>query len=88
MKHIKNLTTFFFMFILQIVLTITGWFVVPIGMLFMEHFQPLNITSRYKRQKRFKWKWFDNIFGNKEELPKFYRYSFTVSINPFKRFEK
>ena len=67
MKHIKNLTTFFFMFILQIVLTITGWFVVPIGMLFMETFQPLNLTSRYKWQKRFKWKWFDSIFGNKED---------------------
>jgi len=55
-------------FIFQLFMTILGWFLIPIGMLFMEPFTPTNAGSRdYDFQKRFKWKWFDAIWGNSED---------------------
>jgi len=68
MIHIWNIAKFLVMFIFQLVITIIGWFVVPIGMLWMEEFRPTNAGSKdMPFQKRFKWKWFDAIFGNIED---------------------
>jgi len=68
MIHIWNIAKFLVMFIFQLIMTIIGWFVIPIGMLWMEEYVPSNRTSvLVPNQKRFKWKWFDAIWGNSED---------------------
>ena len=56
------------LFLFQLVVTILGWVLVPLGMLFMEPFKPTNAGSKdYKFQKKFKWRLFDAIYGNSED---------------------
>lgn len=55
------------MFIFQLLITVVGVAVVPIGMTRMRWFSPEHKTSHGSFQREFKWKWFDNIFGNHED---------------------
>jgi len=65
--HMVNVIKFLVMFIVQLVITVIGYFLVPIFMSRMESFTPTNKTSRYPWQKKFKDKWVDAIWGNNED---------------------
>jgi len=53
------------MFIFQLLVTVIGWFLIPLFMIRQEEFDCTNEASRPNR--RFKDKWFDSIFGNSED---------------------
>ena len=64
-KHLVNIIKFFMMFIFQLLVTVLGIFLIPMFMFRQESFECEHKDSL--PNKRFKDKFFDNIFGNTED---------------------
>jgi len=100
MKHLRNIFKIFFRYFFCIFLTVLGWFMVPIGLLFPREFEPWNKNSQPShRMLKIFWPWDnykDGIDGDvnwrrkrKEgEYKKFYcRYLWTAFRNPISNFK-
>jgi len=55
------------MFIFQLFMTVIGIFLIPVFMFRMVTFKPEHKDVQYPWQKEFKDKWFNDVFGNKED---------------------
>jgi len=60
-----TIVKYLFMFIFQLFITVVGIVLIPLFMLRTEEFEPEHKESMPNR--RFKDKWFDSIFGNRED---------------------